>query len=151
MYKLTDCKIRVYKLTEQKIHAYKLTDDQTSHAYELTDQKSHGYELMDGQKSHAYDLVDQNKSCVRADGSEKSCVRADGSRCKSRADERVLVSECGKTVELKSFPTVKGIARIKQVADVKPIVRDPMDHDKFLVESGAETTPFHMCLPSSKN
>ena len=77
----------------------------------MNDQRSHGYELMDGSE----------KSCVRADGLKNSCVRAVGSeshacelrRCKSRADERVLVSECGKLVELKSFPTVKEIACVK--------------------------------------
>ena len=46
---------------------------------------------------------------------------------KSRADERVIVSKCGKMVE--------------QDADVKPIVRDPMDDDRILVGSGAEMTP----------
>ena len=61
-------------------------------------------------------------------------------RCKSRADERVLVSECGKMVDLKSLPTVKEIACVKD-ADMKPIVRDPMDDDTILVESGAEMTP----------
>ena len=58
---------------------------------------------------------------ARADGLKNSCVRAVGSesqacelrRCKSRADERVLVSECGKLVELKSLPTVKEIACVK--------------------------------------
>ena len=62
------------------------------HAYGLmNDQKSHGYELMDGQKSHACELR----------------------RCKRRADERVLVSECGKMVELKSLTKVKEIACVK--------------------------------------
>ena len=37
-----------------------------------------------------------------------------------------------------------------QDAGVKPIVRDPMNDDKILVESGAEMTLFDMSLPSSK-
>ena len=31
--------------------------------------------------------------------------------------------------------------RARQDADVKPVVRDPMDDDRILVESGAEMTP----------
>ena len=38
-----------------------------------------------------------------------------------------------------------------QDADVTPIVGDPMDDERILVESGAEMTLFHMSLPSSKN
>ena len=38
-----------------------------------------------------------------------------------------------------------------QDADVKPIVRDLVDDDRILVESGAGMTLFHMSLPSSEN
>ena len=55
------------------------------------DTKIHAYELTDGLKIHAYKLRMSN----------------------SPADERVLVSECGKMVELKSFPVVKEIACVK--------------------------------------
>ena len=34
-------------------------------------------------------------------------------RMRKSRDERVLVSECGKIVELKSFPTIKEIACVK--------------------------------------
>ena len=75
---------------DSKIHAYELTKGQKNHAYELMDQKIHACELTD-QKNQAY----------------KQRMR------KSRADERVLVSECGKSVEFKSFPTVMEIACVK--------------------------------------
>ena len=41
--------------------------------------------------------------------------------------------------ELKSFTTIR--ERACQDADVKPVVRDPMDDDRVLVESGTEMTP----------
>ena len=41
--------------------------------------------------------------------------------------------------ELKSFTTIRE-KRACQDADVKPVVRDPKDDDRVLVESGAEMT-----------
>ena len=70
----------------------------------MDDQKSHAYELMNGQKIHAYELTDQKSHAYEL------------RMCKSRADERVLVSECGKMVELKSFPRVREIACVKMQA-----------------------------------
>ena len=43
--------------------------------------------------------------------------------------------------ELKSFIHDCQRKRACQDADVKPVVRDPMDDDRVLVESGAEMTP----------
>ena len=43
-------------------------------------------------------------------------------------------------MELKSFTTIRA-KRACQDVDVKPVIRDPMDDDRILVESGAEMTP----------
>ena len=90
--------------------------------------KSYAYELTDGLKIHAYYLTDQKSHAYKL------------RMCKSRADERILVPECGKMVELKSLSNSQR-NRMCQDADVKPIVRDPMDDDRILFESGAEVTP----------
>ena len=73
-------------------------DDQKSHAYELMDdQKIHAYELMKGQKIRAYELMDQKiHACELTDQKNQAYKQR---MCKSRADGRVLVSECGKSVE----------------------------------------------------
>ena len=125
-YKLMDCKscVRADGLHKscvradgvQKCHAYELLDqkNQKDHVCKLTDRQIHTDERT-YQKCRACELMDQKnhkKSCVQADGSGKSCVQADGSE-KSHACEIVLVSECGKMLELKSWPTIKEIAIVK--------------------------------------
>ena len=69
----------------------------------MDDQKSHAYELTNGQKIHEYELMDQNKLRM----------------CKNRADETVLVSGCGRLVELKSSQQSKKshVPRCRREAD----------------------------------
>ena len=88
-------------MDDQKSHAYELMDDQKSHAYELMDdQKIHAYELMIRNaydKIRAYELMDQKiHACELTDQKNQAYKQR---MCKSRADGRVLVSECGKSVE----------------------------------------------------
>ena len=124
---MDDQKSHAYELMDdQKIHAYELMKGQKIRAYELMDQKIHAYELMD-QKLHACELTDQKNqayeltNCKKSCGSEiHACQLTDQKNQaykqrmrKSRADERVLVSECGKGVEFESCPTVKEIACVK--------------------------------------
>ena len=99
-----------------------------SHAYELTDgQKLQPDELTD-QRSHAYEL--RMRKCHA--GRKSSCFGV----WKNGGAEIIANNQRNRNC---------------QDADVKPIVRDPIDDDKIPVESGAEMTLFHMSLPSSKN
>ena len=52
----------------------------------------------------------------------------------------VHVSKCGRMTELKSSMNVRENVPCQDV-NVKPFVRDPMDDDRVLVESGTEMTP----------
>ena len=84
--------------------------------YELTgckshpDQKSHAYELTD-QKIHAYKLRDAQKSC----GRKSSCVGV----WKNGGAEIIANNQRNRNCP---------------EADVKPIVRDPIDDDKIPVD-----------------
>ena len=98
------------------------------------------------------------KSCVQADGSKISCVRVDGSEksCVQAEDAQKSCGRKGSCVGVWKNGGAEIIANSQrnrncQDADVKPIVRDPMDDDRILIESGTEMTLFHMSLPSSRN
>ena len=93
-----------------------------------TDQKSHAYELMNGSE----------KSCIRADGSDNSCVQTEDVQkpCGRKSSCVGVWKNDGVKIISKSQRN-----RMCQDAGVKPIVRDPMNDDKILVESGAEMTP----------
>ena len=122
VYKLTDSqKTREYKTTgaQKKTDAYKTMDSQKTREYELTgaQKKIDAYMLIDPQKTREYNLkgaqkTDENSSCVK--------VR------KNNGVE--IIHECQRK-------------RACQDVDVKPVVRDPMDDDRVLVESGTEMTP----------
>ena len=155
-------------MDEQKSHAYELMDDQKNHAYELTDgQKSHAYELMDGQKNHAYELTDGQKSHAYElmDGQK---TREYNLKSAQKTDEYEIIgalNPCLQTRKVKN-PCVQNSSCVEvrnndgveiihdcqrkracQDADVKRVVRDPMDDDRVLVESGTEMTPVP-CEPS---
>ena len=122
VYKLMDSqKTREYEVTgaQKKIDAYKMMDSQKTREYELTgaQKKIDAYKLMDSQKTREYNLkgaqkTDENSSCVE--------VR--------KNDGVEIIHECQRK-------------RACQDVDVKPVVRDPMDDDRVLVESGTEMTP----------
>ena len=130
-YELTDAqnqKADVYELmdSQKKIDAYKMTGAQKIREYELTgaqNQKADVYRLMDSQKTREYNLTgaqktDENSSCVK--------VR--------KNDGVEIIHECQRK-------------RACRDVDVKPVVQDPMDDDRVLVESGTEMTPVP-CEPS---
>ena len=115
---------------QKKIYAYKMKGSQKTREYELTgaQKKIDAYRLMDSQKTREYNLngaqkTDENSSCDK--------VR--------KNDGVDIIHECQRK-------------RACQDVDVKPVVRDPMDDDRVLVESGTEMTPqFHVSRPSLKN
>ena len=121
VYKLMDSqKTREYKTTgaQKKTDAYKLMDSQKTREYETTgaQKKIDAYKMMDSQKTREYNLkgaqkTDENSSCVK--------VR--------KNDGVEIIHECQRK-------------RACQDVDVKPVVRDPMDDDRVLVESGTEMT-----------
>ena len=90
---------------------------------------------MGALKNDAYEPMGVQN--VRVDKSENHVYKP--RKCKIRAYKTVHVSECARMTELKSFINVQR-NRTCQGADMKPIVRDPMDDDRVLVESGAEMT-----------
>ena len=109
-----------YEMTgAQKIDAYRLIDPQKTLEYELTgaQKKIDAYRLIDSQKTREYNLngaqkTDENSSCD-----------------KLRKNEGVeIIHECQRK-------------RACRDVDVKPVVQDPMDDDRVLVESGTEMTP----------
>ena len=121
-YELTGAqKSHEYEMTgaQKKIDAYKMKGSQKTREYELTgaQKKIDAYRLMDSQKTREYNLngaqkTDENSSCDE--------VR--------KNDGVEIIHECQRK-------------RTCQDVDVKPVVRDPMDDDRVLVESGTEMTP----------
>ena len=108
-----------YKMTgaQKKIDAYKMKDSQKTCEYELTgaQMKIDAYRLMDSQKTRDYNLSGTQKT-----DENSSCVKV-------RKNDGVEIIHERK--------------RACQDVDVKPVVRDPMDDDRVLVESGTEMTP----------
>ena len=153
-YEPTDSqKIDEYQMTgaqKKKIDAYKLMNSQKTREYNLVGtQKTDGYELMYSQKNRDYNLNSAQKTdeyeingalnpCVQTRKVKNPCVQ-NSSCVEVRKNDGVEINHnCQRQ-------------RACQDADVKPVVRDPMDDDRILVESGAEMTLFHMSLPSLKN
>ena len=98
-------------------------------AYKLMDsQKTHEYEVTGAQKTDENEITDALNPCVQTKKVENPCVKT------------VHVSECERMTELKSITTIRE-KRACQDVDVKPVVRDSLDDDRVLVESGAEMTP----------
>ena len=125
----------------QKFREYEVTDSQRTREYELmgAQKKTDEYELMNSQNNREYNLKSAQKideyeiigalnPCVQTRKVKKSCVQ-NSSCVKVRKNDGV---EINRNCQRK---------RACQDADVKPVVRDPMDDDRVLVESGAEMTP----------
>ena len=142
-YKLMDSqKTREYEVTgaQKKIDAYKLMDSQKTREYEVTgaQKKTDAYMLMDSQKTREYNLKGAQKTdeyqitgalnpCVQTKKVKNPCVKSSSCVGVRKNDEVEIIHNCQRK-------------RACQDADVKPVVRDPMDDDRVLVESGAEMT-----------
>ena len=98
---------------------YKMMDSQKTREYELTgaQKKIDAYRLIDPQKTREYNLKGAQKTDEKS-----SCVKV------RKNDGVEIIHECQRK-------------RACQDVDVKPVVRDPMDDDRVLVESGTEMTP----------
>ena len=114
-----------------------MTDARKIDAYEMTDaQKTREYEMTGARKTDAYEPMGAQN--VRVDKSEKSCVQTEKVQ-----NPCVQNSSCVGVWKNDGVEIIHNNQRNRtcQDADVKPIVRDPMDDDRVLVESGAEMTP----------
>ena len=143
-YKLMDSqKTREYETTgaQKKTDAYKLMDSQKTREYEVMGEqkKIDAYKLMDSQKTREYNLKGAQKTdenvitgapnpCVQTKKVKNPCVKNSSCVAVRKNDEVEIIHECQRK-------------RARQDVDVKPVVRDPMDDDRVLVESGTEMTP----------
>ena len=140
-------KTDAYELMEsQKTDAYELMDSQKTDAYELMDsQKTDAYKLMDSQKTDAYKLMDSQKiDEYEMTGALNPCVQTKKVKNPCVKNSSFVGVRKNDGVEIIHIYQRK---RACQDADVKPVVRDPMDDDRVLVESGAEMTP----VPQNRN
>ena len=157
-YKLTDSrKTDAYELTDsQKIDAYKLMDSQKIHAYEMTGaqkkridvyemtsaqkRKSDAYEMTGAQKSHEYEMTGAQKKIDAYRLMDSQKTREYNLSGAQKTDEN---SSCVKVRKNDGVEIIHECQRKRacQDVDVKPVVRDPMDDDRVLVESGTEMTP----------
>ena len=105
--------------TQEKTDAYKLMDSQKTREYELTgaQKKIDAYRLIDPQKTREYNL-----KCAQKTDENSSCVKV------RKNDGVEIIHECQRKCACRDV-------------DMKPVVRDPMDDDRVLVESGTEMTP----------
>ena len=102
----------------KKIDAYKLTDSQ----------KTREYNLKGAQKTDEYEITGALNPCVKTKKVKNPCVQ-NSSCVEVRKNDGVEI--------IHNFQR----KRACQDADVKPVVRDPMDDDRVLVQSGAVMTP----------
>ena len=131
-------KIDAYKLmASQKTREYNLKGAQKIAAYEMTDaRKTREYEQIDAPKTREYEMTGAQN--VRVDESKKSCVQTE--KVKNPSVKNSSCVGVWKNDGVEIIHNNQG-NRICQDADLKPIVRDPMDDGRVLVESGAEMTP----------
>ena len=131
-YELMDSqKIDEYEMTgEQKIDEYEMTGAQKkTHAYKLMDsQKTREYNLKSAQKTDEYEIIGALNPCVQTKKVKNPCVKNSSCVGVRKKDGVDIIHNCQRK-------------RACQDADVKPVVRDPMDDDRILVESRAEMTP----------
>ena len=143
-YQLMDSqKIDEYEMTgaQKKTDEYKLMDSQkklmstslmvpqkTDDEYELMDsQKNREYNLKSAQKTDEYEIIRALNPCVQTRKVKNPCMKNSSCVGVRKNDGVEIIHNYQRK-------------RACQDADVKPIVRDPMDHDRVLVESGAEVT-----------
>ena len=132
-YKLINSqKTREYETTgaQKKTDAYKLMDSQKkTDAYKLMDsQKTREYNLKGAQNTDEYVIIGAPNPCVQTKKVKNPCVKNSSCVGVRKNDGVEIIHECQRKRACKDV-------------DVKPVVRDPMDDDRVLVESGAEMTP----------
>ena len=121
---------------KRKLMRYNLMNSHKTREYQVTgaQKKTDEYELMDSQKTREYNLKGRQKTdeyeitgalnpCKQTKKVKNPCVQ-NSSCVEVRKDDGVeIIHNCQRK-------------RACQDADVKPVVRDPMDDDRVLVESG---------------
>ena len=134
--------------SQKKTDAYKLMNSQKTDAYELMDsQKTDAYKLRDSQKAREYNTMCAQKTDVHKmtsaqnvgiDKSKNSCVQT-----KKVQNPCVQNSSCVRVRKNDGVTIIHNYQRKRacQDADVKQVVRDPVDDDRVRVESEAEMTP----------
>ena len=146
-YKLMDSqkKIDAYEMTgaQKKIDAYKMTDAQKRKidAYKMTSaqkKKSDAYEMTGAQKSHEDKMTGAQKKIDAYMLMDSQKTREYNLSGAQKTDEN---SSCVKVRKNDGVEIIHERKRACQDVDVKPVVRDPMDDDRVLVESGTEMTP----------
>ena len=101
------------------------TDDE----YELMDsQKTREYNLKSAQKTDEYEITGALNPFVQTRKVKHPCMKNSSCVGVRKNDEVEIIHNCQRK-------------RTCQDADMKPVIRDPMDDDRVLVESGAEMTP----------
>ena len=132
-----------YEMTgtqKKKIDVYELTDAQKSHEYEMTgaQKKTDAYKMKCSQKTREYELTGAQKKidAYRLMDSQKS--REYNLSGAQKTDEN---SSCVKVWKNDGVEIIHERKRACQDVDVKPVVQDPVDDDRVLVESGTEMTP----------
>ena len=117
-------------MDSQKTREYEVTGAQkTDDVYDLMDsQKTREYNLKGRQKTDEYEITGALNPCKQTKKVKNPCV--ENSSCvEVRKNAGVeIIHNCQRK-------------RACQDVDVKPVVRDPMDDDRVLVESGTEMTP----------
>ena len=138
--KIDECELTDF---QKKTDAYKLMDSQKIDEYEMTgaQKKTHAYKLMDSQKIDEYEVTGAQKTDeYEITGALNPCVQT------KKVKIRVQNSSCVGVQKNDGVEIIHNYQRKRacQDADVKPVVRDPMDDDRVLVESGAEISPAHI-------
>ena len=103
---------------QKKIDAYKLMDSQ----------KTREYNLKGAQKTDEYVITGAPNPCVQTKKVKNPFVKNSSCVEVRKNDGVEIIHECQRKRACKDV-------------DEKPVVRDPMDDDRVLVESGAEMTP----------
>ena len=160
-------KLDEYKMTgAQKIFEYEVTGAPKIDEHEMTGEqkKTDEYVLMDSQKTREYEVMVAQKKKIDAykPMDSKKTREYEVTGAQKKTDEYEItgaLNPCKQTKKVKN-PCVQNSSCVEvrkndgveiihncqrkracQDADVKPVVRDPMDDDRVLVESGAEMTP----------
>ena len=130
-------------MDSQKTREYKTTGAQKSHEYEVMDaqkKKTDVYKPMDSQKTREYELTGAQKKIDAYRLMDSQKTREYNLKGAQKTDEN---SSCVKVRKNDGVEIIHEFQRKRacQDVDVKPVVRDPMDDDRVLVESGTEMTP----------